>query len=206
MFHCFRVSVFQCFSDDSRGLSPRRDHGSDRSRFKEQAEIKCEAPEAGRSRGAGARGKQRAGGPADSSRAATGGIPTEPDGAKARRPPVRGLSVRPGANAPKRSEGQVPKARRSRPQGPARCRPASGLSTVYVRRIPGPTAERTSRGRPSDEGFAPAARCPSAARREDEARRPSADGRTVAPKSAAPHPHGGGRGTLYATEATYEAS
>ena len=85
MFHCFRVSVFQCFSDDSRGLSPRRDHGSDRSRFKEQAEIKCEAPEAGRSRGTGARGKQRADGPADSFRAAKGGIPTEPDGAKARR-------------------------------------------------------------------------------------------------------------------------
>ena len=97
MFHCFRVSVFQCFSGDSRGLSPRRDHGSDRSRFKEQAETGREAPGTGRSRGAGARGKQRAGGPADSSRAATGGIPTEPDGAKARRPPVRGLSVRPGA-------------------------------------------------------------------------------------------------------------
>ena len=87
-----------------------------------------------------------------------------------------------------------------------RCRPVPGLSTVHVRRIPGPQAERTSRGRPSDEGFAPAARCPSAARREDKARRPSADGRTVAPESAAPHPHGRGRGALYVAEANYEVS
>ena len=176
-----RTHVFHCRFH--RGLSPRKT--TVRTDFKERAETEREASGAGRSRGAGARGKRRAGGPADSPRAATGGIPTEPDGAKARRPPVRGLSVRP----------------RSR-----RCRPVPGLSTVHVRRIPGPQAERTSRGRPSDEGFAPAARCPSAARREDKARRPSADGRTVAPESAAPHPHGRGRGALHVAEANYEVS
>ena len=101
----------------------------------------------GEARGAGARGKPRAGGQADSPHSATGGIPTEPSGAKARRPHVRGLSVRPGAG------GASPARRRS---------------TVHVCRILGPQAERTSRGRTSGEGFAPAARCPSAARCEDK--------------------------------------
>ena len=96
-----RTHVFHCRFH--RGLSPRKI--TVRTDFKERAETEREASGAGRSRGAGARGKRRAGGPADSPRAATGGIPTEPDGAKARRPAVRGLSVRPGAGgaAPSRA-------------------------------------------------------------------------------------------------------
>lgn len=96
-----RTHVFHCRF--CRGLSPRKI--TVRTDFKERAETEREASGAGRSRGAGANGKRRAGGPADSPRAATGGIPTEPDGAKARRPAVRGLSVRPGAGgaAPSRA-------------------------------------------------------------------------------------------------------
>ena len=138
-----RTHVFHCRFH--RGLSPRKI--TVRTDFKERAETEREASGAGRSRGAGARGKRRAGGPADSPRAATGGIPTEPSGVKARRPHVRGLSVRPGA-------GGASSARRR--------------STVHVCRILGPQAERTSRERTSGEGFAPAARCPSAARCEDK--------------------------------------
>ena len=72
-----RTHVFHCRFH--RGLSPRKI--TVRTDFKERAETEREASGAGRSRGAGARGKRRAG------------------------PPVRGLSVRPGAGgaAPSRA-------------------------------------------------------------------------------------------------------
>ena len=54
-------------------------------------------PAAATPRGAGARGRRRVRGPADSRSAATGGIPTEPRGVKARGPRARRPSVRPGA-------------------------------------------------------------------------------------------------------------
>ena len=98
---------------------------------------------------------------------------------------VRRTSVRPGANAPKRSGGQVPKARRSRPQGPARCRPPRGASTVHARRMPGPPADRIELGGVSRGVAAPAARCPSAARCGRVAGGPSGDVGTVAPASGA---------------------
>ena len=101
-----RTHVFHCRFH--RGLSPRKI--TVRTDFKERAETEREASGAGRSRGAGARGKRRAGGPADSPRAATGGIPTEPDGAKARVRPCGAFPFAPEPAVPPRP-GPVDRAR-----------------------------------------------------------------------------------------------
>ena len=176
-----RTHVFHCRFH--RGTVPTQDHGADR--FQRTSR--------------------------DGARSIRGGAVTRRRGAR-KAPRGRTRAFAPGGDGrysdrAGRGEGaEAGRAGPSRSPRSRRCRPVPGLSTVHVRRIPGPQAERTSRGRPSDEGFAPAARCPSAARREDKARRPSADGRTVAPESAAPHPHGRGRGALHVAEANYEVS